>query len=185
MKTTLGLAAVTLLAVSAQLASAAPAADQGAGPAKAVPPPESDMSYTGKTDSGESVTVPMNLLGGLVGNHTVNGVRVELYVLLPQDPGRLKPGDPNHAFTVTLKDEKSGAFLRRGEVSLAAAGGAGAAQRSVMAMESDGIFRSAVTLPQPGDYRLTVGFKTAGRSGLAEFPYVFVPADQTIKAHHH
>src|SRR5579864_8440732 len=98
MKTTIRWAGTALVALAPQLTIAA-----GAQPdARAATAPaalqsdvtESDMSHTGSTPQG-TVTVPWNLLGGLVGNRTVNGVRVELYVLQAQDTGKLKRGDPN------------------------------------------------------------------------------------------
>jgi protein SCO1/2 len=112
---------------------------------------------------------------------------VELYVLQAQELDQLKPGDPNHAFTVTLKDDQSGEFLSEGEVSIAVTGGANAGQRHAMVTRSSGIFRSGVTLPQPGDYRVTITFGTASRSGQADFPYVFRPLAraQDSKEHSH
>jgi protein SCO1/2 len=188
MKTTIRWAGVALVAFAAQLAmvagAARPDARAEAGPtAPESDATESDMSHTGTTPQG-TVTVPWNLLGGAVGNRTVNGVRVELYVLQAQDPG-IKSGDPNHVFTVTLKDDQSGEFLKQGEVSIAVTGGTRQAQRSEMAARSSGVFRSGVSLPQPGDYRLTIAFKTAGRSGQADFPYVFRPFAEAVQAHHH
>jgi len=158
----------------------------GAADAKAAAAPdlsETDMSHTGKA-AGDTVTVPWNLLGGALGNQTVGGVRVELYVLQAQDAGKLKPGDPNHAFTVTLKDDASGEFLKQGEVSIAVADNAGASkQRTVMSQRSSGIFRGGVALAQPGEYRLTVAFKTGGREGQVDFPYQF--REDAVPAHHH
>jgi hypothetical protein len=145
---------------------------------------ETDMSHTGSTPAGK-VTVPWNLLGGAVGNRTVNGVRVELYVLEAQELDQVKAGDSNHAFTVTLKDDQTGEFLKQGAVSIAVAGGSGAVHRSVMSARSSGIFRSGVSLPQPGDYRLTIAFEAAGRKGEADFPYEFHPVAGAKPAHHH
>jgi hypothetical protein len=189
MKTTIRWTGAALVALATQLTIGAGAAqpDAKAAAVPAVPQSdmtETDMSHTGSTPQG-TVTVPWSLLGGVVGNRTVNGVRVELYVLQAQDPGTLKPGDPNHAFTVTLKDDKSGEFLKQGEVSIAVTGVTNSAQPSLMAARSSGVFRSGVSLPQPGDYRLTIAFKTAGRSGQADFPYVFYPLAEATQTHHH
>ena len=175
-----------LLVLAAELTIGANAAEPEAkAEAQATPGlSETDMSHTGSTSEGK-VTVPWNLLGGAVGDRTINSVRVELYVLQAQDPDKLKPGDPNHAFTVTLKDEKSSEFLKQGEVSIAVARGAGPAQRSVMSARSSGIFRTGVALPQPGEYRVTIAFKSAGRTGQADFPYIYRPIDKTTRTHHH
>jgi hypothetical protein len=144
---------------------------------------ETDMSHVGSSPGG-SVTVPWKLLGGAVGNQAVNGVRVELFVLQAQEADKLKPGDPNHAFTVTLKDDKSGELLKEGEVSIGVAAPGGPVQpKTAMSHRSDGVFRSGVALPKPGDYRLQVAFKSAGHSGLAEFPYRY--REDAVPAHHH
>jgi hypothetical protein len=189
MKTTIRWAQAALIALAAQVAAGADAAKPEVKAAAAAATPhggmaETDMSHTGSTPQG-TVTVPWALLGGAVGNRTVNGVRVELYVLQAQDPGTLKPGDPNHAFTVALKDDRSGDVLSRGEVSIAVAGDTNPVRRSVMSAQSSGVFRGGVSLPRPGDYRLTVAFKAEGRSGQADFPYVFRPVDAATEAQHH
>jgi hypothetical protein len=178
---------VALLTLGAQVAAGAEAVESDAkATARAAPGvdmTETDMSHTGSTPKG-TVTVPWNLLGGAVGDRTVSGVRVELYVLQAQEPDKLKPGDPNHAFTVALKDGKTGEFVDQGEVSIAVAGDAGADQRSPMPTRSRGIFRAGVALPQPGQYRVTIAFKAAGRAGQADFPYVYHPVAQATHTHH-
>lgn len=142
------------------------------------------MSHTSSTPRG-TVTVPWTMLGGVVGNKTVDGLRVGLYVLQAQEREKLKPGDPNHAFTVTLKDGKSSALLKRGDVSIAVSGGDNAVQGGTMAAQSTGVFRLGVNLPKPGEYRIKVAFKAAGHSGQAEFPYVFRTHAPAMPAHHH
>jgi hypothetical protein len=144
---------------------------------------ETDMSHTGSTSQG-TVTVPWDLLGGTVGDRAVNGVRVELYVLQAVDMGKLKPGDPNHAFTVTLKDEKTSAFIKQADVSLRVSPGA-PAPGTGMKRNQSGIFRAGVSLPKPGQYKVTVAFHVPGRSGEVEFPYEFRPEAPAAAAHHH
>jgi hypothetical protein len=179
---------VILPAVAATLAIGASAAAQDP-KAPAVPATsgtdlsETDMSHTSTSSEG-TVTVPWTMLGGVVGNRTINGMDVGLYVLLAQEPDKLKPGDPNHAFTVTLKDAKSSALLKQGEVSIAVAGGGTPVKPAPMSAQSAGVFRLGVRLPQPGQYRIKVAFKAEGRSGQAEFPYTFSAAAQP-PAHHH
>ncbi len=188
MNETMRWAGAALLALLAQLGTGANAVEPDAKAAAQAAPEvdmtETDMSHTGSTPKG-TVTVPWNLLGGAVGDRAVSGVRVELYVLQAQEPDKLKPGDPNHAFTVTLKDGKTGEFLDRGEVSIAVAGDFGPDQRSAMPMRSRGIFRTGVALPQPGQYVVTIAFKVAGRTGQADFPYAYRPITQTTQVHHH
>jgi len=188
-KATIRWMAAALLALLTQLTSGAnapapQAKDVAAKTAPGADMTETDMSHTGSTPQGK-VTVPWNLLGGAVGDRTVNGVKVELYVLQAQDLEKLRPGDPNHAFTVTLKDEKSSEFLKQGKVSILVTGDAGTTRRSEMSTRSSGIFRSGVALPRPGEYRVTIDFKSAGHAGQAEFAYVFGPNTQPMPAHHH
>jgi hypothetical protein len=190
MNTTNRWAGAVLLMLTAQWCAGAGAAwaDAKAGTGADAPATElkeTDMSHTGKTPEGGTVTVPWKLLGGAVGNQTVNGVRVELFVLEAQDPDKLKPGDPNHAFTVTLKDDKSGEFLKQGDVSIDVSAGAGPARHTSMGLRSDGIFRGGVSLPQPGEYRLTIAFNAEGRKGKADFPYEYRRSTGPTPAHQH
>jgi hypothetical protein len=187
MNATIRWAGAALFALAAPVALAANAVEPDPKAAAGKPDvdlSETDMSHTGKTPGGGTVTVPWSLLGGAVGNRTVNGVRVELFVLQAQDLDKLKPGDPNHAFTVTLKDDKSSELLKQGEVSLAVAG-AGPLRPTAMSSRSSGVYRSGVALPKPGEYRITIAFTSAGKSGQAEFPYVFRPDAQSMPTHHH
>jgi hypothetical protein len=187
MKMTLRWMAAALVMLAA-LATGAGAAQQDAKPAAAGVPAdltETDMSHTGKTPEGGTVTVPWKLLGGAVGNQTVNGVRVELFVLEAQDMDKIKPGAPNHAFTVTLKDDKSGEFIKHGAVWIHVAAGAVPAHRTAMNSPSEGIFRGGVSLPQPGAYRLTVAFNAAGRKGRTDFAYEYRRPTGPAAAHQH
>jgi hypothetical protein len=177
-------AAAACLAIAA-VAAAQP--DRNAAAAAVSPEPdltETDMSHTGSSPEG-TVTVPWTMLGGAVGSKTLNGLRVGLYVLQAQEPEKLKPGDPNHAFTVTLKDDKSGTLLKQGDVSIAVSGGGNAFQRGSMAAQSSGVFRLGVNLPKPGEYRIKIAFKAAGHGGQTEFPYVFRAGTPAMPAHHH
>jgi len=146
---------------------------------------ETDMSHSGDADGGGKVTVPWNLLGGAVGDRTVDGVKVELYVLQAVDPSQLKPGDPNHAFTVALKDAKSSEFLKQGTVSIAVTGAGVSGQGSQMALRPNGVFRGGVALPRPGQYKVMIAFKTESRSGQAEFPFVYQPTAPGQHEHQH
>jgi len=179
---------VALVAMAAWLAVGAgavePGPKSGAAPAAAgTDLSETDMSHVGTTPEG-TVTVPWTMLGGLVGNKKANGVQVALYVLQAQDFAKLKPGEPNHAFTVALKDEVSGEFLKQGEVSIAVFGD-DVAQRGKMAEQPNGLFRFGVRLPRAGDYRLKISFMTGGRSGQVEFPFAFSPDAQPAQVHQH
>ena len=177
-------------ALAAYLAIGAVAAPQPDPKATALPASpgadlgETDMSHTGSAPGG-TVTVPWTMLGGVVGNKTVDGLQVGVYVLQAQEPEKLKPGAPNHAFTVTLKDDKSGTLLKQGDVSIAVSGAGHAFQRGSMPAQSSGVFRLGVNLPKPGDYRIKVAFKAAGHGGQAEFPYVFRADGPAMPAHHH
>jgi hypothetical protein len=110
---------------------------------------------------------------------------VELYVLQAHDTDKLKPGDPNHAFTVALKDGNTSEFLKQGEVSIEVTDSSGSVQRGEMSTRSSGIFRTGVALPAPGRYRVTIAFKAAGRTGQADFPYVYRPVTEAMQTHHH
>ncbi|HEX4597067.1 MAG TPA: hypothetical protein VH278_04720 [Burkholderiaceae bacterium] len=177
-------AAAAALSLGLAIAAGAAQPDPGATAARASPGPDLTESDMGHTGSDGTVTVPWDMLGGVVGNQTVNGLRVGLYVLQAQDPAKLKPGDPNHAFTVTLKDDKSGALVKQGDVSIVVLA-EDVVQRGSMAVQPNGLFRLGVRLPRTGDYRVKIAFKAGGRAGQVEFPYVFRLDPQPMPAHQH
>jgi hypothetical protein len=180
------LAGAMLLACAIQAALAAQGNESGTSPDRIPPNKQSDMTIQGVTPVEGEATVPMSLLGGDVGKKTVNGVRVELYVLLAGNMDRLRPTDPDHAFTVTLRDDRTGEFIKTGEVTVSVKGTGDAAERKVPATMSDGIFRSTFRLQHPGQYQVNVGYKADQRSGAADFAYRFdPPAQGADSAHHH
>jgi hypothetical protein len=179
-------AGALLLLCAIQAASAAPGSESGTSSDRLPPNNTSDMSIQGATPKEGEATVPMSLLGGNVGNKTANGIRVELYVLLAENMDKLRPSDPDHAFTVALKDAKTGEFLKRGEVTMTVKGATDAVEHKVPASMSDGIFRSAFKLQHPGPYKVNVAYKVGERGGAADFAYRFeLPAKGGDAAHHH
>lgn len=174
-----------LLACAIQAAAAAQGSESGTRADRVPPNNRSDMTIQGVTPAEGEATVPMSLLGGDVGKQSVNGVRVELYVLLAGNIDKLRPNDPDHAFTVALRDEKSGEFIKHGEVTMSVRGGAGD-EHQVPAQMSDGIFRSTFRLQHPGQYRVKVAYKVGQRAGTADFPYRYeAAAEGGDSAHHH
>lgn len=154
---------------------------RGETPAKPGADSEGEMSYT---ESGKSARIPMHVLGGVLGQRSSHGVRAELFVLQAEHPEQLRPADPNHLFTVALKDEASGKLLAPSQVTL---GFAAAEQSSlpVAARAFQGMFRAGLRLPAPGSYTITVVFRTADSPVTLEFPYRYDAVPEAMGGHVH
>jgi len=114
------------------------------------------------------------LLGAPLGNETVEGIDVGLFVLQASNPERLKAGaeGPTHLFNVTFK-AGDGSRLIKEALCTVVVEGAGESQRVVM-RSRESHHEAFARLEEEGEYRIRVEFLTADRKGeTGSYPFVY------------
>jgi len=133
-----------------------------------------DAGTCGEGGGLASKGLPPGLMGMPLPHRTVEGVRVDLFLLQASYTEGLPPDAPNHRITVMLRDAETGQLIPGGSVSLEIAG-AGESLR--IDLPSVGrYYQGGARLAELGDYRIVVAFDAKGRSGKAEFTYRMIPA---------
>jgi len=114
------------------------------------------------------------LLGAPLGNETVDGVDVGLFVLQASNPERLKAGakGPTHLFNVTFK-AGDGSRLIKEAMGTVVIEGPGENQRVVM-RSRESHHEAFARLEEEGEYRISVEFLAADKKGQTEsYPFVY------------
>lgn len=118
----------------------------------------------------------MTVLGGSLGNQTVAGVDVGLFVLQADNPARLAPGakGPTHVFNLTFLAADDGDDPDGVVGALHIEGPAATETLKVPFKPHQDYYQAATRLENEGDYRITVEFATddgGGRTREFAFQY--------------
>jgi len=114
------------------------------------------------------------VLGAPLGNETVEGIDVGLFVLQASNPERLKAGatGPTHLFNVTFKAGDGSRLIKEALGTVVIEGG-GESQRVVM-RSRESHHEAFARLEEEGEYRIHVEFLAAERKGeTGSYPFVY------------
>lgn len=106
------------------------------------------------------------VLGGPLGNETVDGIEVGLFVLQASNPERLKPGakGPTHIFNVTFMDE-GGSNLITEALGAVIVEREGLEPRRVQFKRAGSHHEAYTRLDEMGEYKISVEFVTGDHKG--------------------
>lgn len=125
-------------------------------------------------ESSDGTRKVARLLGGPLGNETIDGIGVGLYVLQATNPERLEPGStgPTHLFNVSFKADDGGRLITDA-LGAVVVEGPGEPQRVAFRPQASH-HQAQVRLDQEGEYRIRVEFVIEGRRGETQsFPFLY------------
>ena len=130
------------------------------------------------TISGEKVPGKLLVLGSQIGASSIRGMGVSLNVLKATSPEKLKPGSPDHIFTVILTG-KDGKPVKNEKVSLAISGEG--KEQKVGLPFLNAYYQGGARLDRPGIYEIRVKINGKAKAESPPFKYEYVKASASAK----